>query len=402
MGRVVKLIAVACVCATIVLSAGRAFAQESASIVGLVRDASGAVMPGVTIEASSPVLIEKVRSVVTDGAGRFAIISLRPGAYVVTFSLPGFKTIRREGIVLEGAFAATVNADLEVGSLEESVTVTGASPVVDLQSTQNQFVANKDVLDALPATRSMQGGASLVPGVNFYSQGFVSTMSVHGSASADQRIYQDGMRIGQNLTGTGSQAQRDRRQRSRTGRTGVRRRLAIRGNGHWRRPHGLDPQGRWQQVRWIVAHVLLQRFHAERQRAGRPAPVHPRRRRARLQLQYERHVRRSRQAGPALVLRGVQVHQRPTASSRTCITRTATASAARTSRRLTVPSGSPGSCRRTTSFAARTTTPTATRSATMSAARRLPATWCRARRRKLPTSCRCRWPSRPTSNGPPR
>src|SRR5262245_45800608 len=202
----VKSLTIACVCGAVWIVPSSSVAQESASIVGLVRDASGAVMPGVTVEASSPVLIEKVRTVVTDGAGRYAIVSLRPGAFVVTFSLPGFKTIRREGIVLEGAFAATVNGDLEVGSLEESVTVTGASPVVDLSSTQNQFVVNREVLDSLPATRSMQGGASLVPGVNFYSQGFVSTMSVHGSASADQRIYQDGMRIGQNLTGTGSQA----------------------------------------------------------------------------------------------------------------------------------------------------------------------------------------------------
>ncbi len=181
-------------------------AQEAASIVGVVRDTSGAVMPGVTVEASSPALIEKVRNAVTDGSGRFAIIDLRPGSYVVAFSLPGFKSVRREGIILAGAFAATVNAELAVGALEETVTVSGASPVVDLQSTQNQFVANRDVLDVLPATRSMQGGASLVPGVNFYSQGFVSTMSVHGSASSDQRIYFDGLRIGQNLTGTGSQA----------------------------------------------------------------------------------------------------------------------------------------------------------------------------------------------------
>jgi hypothetical protein len=160
----------------------------------------------VTVEASSDALIERVRTAVTDGAGRFAIVSLRPGQYVVTFTLPGFRTVRREGIELQGNFAATVNADLEVGSLEETITVSGASPVVDLQSTQNQFVVNKEVLEVLPATRSMQGGASLVPGVNFYSQGFVSTMSVHGSASSDQRIYFDGMRIGQNLTGTGSQA----------------------------------------------------------------------------------------------------------------------------------------------------------------------------------------------------
>jgi hypothetical protein len=183
-----------------------AHAQEGGRIIGQVLDSSGAALPGVVIEAASEALIERTRSVVTDGAGRFAVISLRPGTYTVTFTLTGFKTVRRDGIVLQGDFAATVNATLEVGSLEETVTVSGASPVVDLQSTQNQFVVGREMLDVLPATRSMQGGASLVPGVSFYSQGFVSTMSVHGSASADQRIYFDGMRIGQNLTGTGSQA----------------------------------------------------------------------------------------------------------------------------------------------------------------------------------------------------
>ena len=190
---------------TLLLPVG-VFAQERASIVGVVQDVSGAVMPGVTVEASSPALIEQVRSAVTDGAGRYAIIDLRPGAYTVTFTLPGFRSVKREGILLEGAFSAQVNGSLAVGAVEETVTVTGASPIVDTQSTQNQAVLNRQVLDVLPAARTMQGGAALVPGVSFYSQGFVSTMSIHGSATADQHIFFDGMNIGQNLTGTGSQA----------------------------------------------------------------------------------------------------------------------------------------------------------------------------------------------------
>jgi len=204
MRRVVVAVVALCAYVAFVIPEPAA-AQDSPSIVGVVQDSSGAVLPGVTVEASSSALIEKTRTAVTDAAGRYTVTGLRPGDYVVTFSLTGFKTVRREGIVLEGAFAATVNADMAVGALEETVTVSGASPVVDLQSTQNQFVANKDILEALPAARSMQGGASLVPGVQFYSQGFVSTMSVHGSSSSDQRVYFDGMRIGQNLTGTGSQ-----------------------------------------------------------------------------------------------------------------------------------------------------------------------------------------------------
>jgi hypothetical protein len=181
-------------------------AQERASIVGQVVDSTGAVMPGVTVEAASPALIERIRGTVTDSAGRYAVVDLRPGTYTVSFTLPGFKTVKREGIVLEGAFAATVNVALEVGAIEETVTVAGASPVVDLQSTQHQSVLNRQILDVLPAARTMQGGASLVPGVSFYSQGFTSNMTIHGSLREDQHIYFDGMNIGQNLTQNGQQA----------------------------------------------------------------------------------------------------------------------------------------------------------------------------------------------------
>jgi hypothetical protein len=92
----------------------------------------------VTVEASSPALIEKVRSVVTDDRGEYKIVDLRPGTYTVTFSLTGFSTVKREGIELNAGFTAPVSADLKVGSLEETITVTGASPVVDVQNTRNQ------------------------------------------------------------------------------------------------------------------------------------------------------------------------------------------------------------------------------------------------------------------------
>ena len=118
--------------AATLLAPATARAQERASIVGVVQDSSGAILPGVTVEASSPSLIEQTRSAVTDGAGRYAIIDLRPGTYAVTFSLSGFRTMRREGIVLEGAFAAQVNATLSVGTVADTVTVTGTSPVVDV------------------------------------------------------------------------------------------------------------------------------------------------------------------------------------------------------------------------------------------------------------------------------
>src|SRR5262245_57482799 len=129
-----------------------AFAQ--ASITGVVRDTSGAVSPGVTVEAASPALIEKTRSVVTDGTGQYRIVDLRPGLYTVTFSLNGFRTVKREGVELIGSFVATVNTDLRVGTLAETITVTGETPIVDVQSTTQQRVLTKEIVDALPTGRS--------------------------------------------------------------------------------------------------------------------------------------------------------------------------------------------------------------------------------------------------------
>src|SRR6201988_2666281 len=105
----------------------------SGTIAGVVKDTSGAVLPGVTVEAARPALIEKVRSAVTDSTGQYRIENLRPGSYGVTFTLPGFSTVKREGIELTGSFVATVNTDLRVGAVEETITVSGATPVVDLQ-----------------------------------------------------------------------------------------------------------------------------------------------------------------------------------------------------------------------------------------------------------------------------
>src|SRR6476659_4298263 len=115
-----------------------AFAQASASITGVVKDASGAVLPGVTVEASSDVLIEKTRSAVTDGSGQYRIVDLRAGTYVITFTLTGFSTVKREGIELTGALTASVNAELRVGTLAETITVTGETPIVDVQSIRRQ------------------------------------------------------------------------------------------------------------------------------------------------------------------------------------------------------------------------------------------------------------------------
>src|SRR5437667_8453324 len=128
------------------------------SITGTVKDPTGAVLPGVTVEAASDALIERVRTGATDSTGQYRIVDLRSGTYVVTFTLTGFNTFKREGIELTGSFTATVNAEMKVGSLEESVTVTGESPIIDTQSVKRQSVLSNDIVTSIPAARAYARG----------------------------------------------------------------------------------------------------------------------------------------------------------------------------------------------------------------------------------------------------
>jgi hypothetical protein len=178
-----------------------AFAQ--ATLAGVVRDTSGAVLPGVVVEAASPVLIEKVRSAVTDGNGRYQIIDLRPGTYGVTFTLAGFATVRRDAVALAGASTVTVDAEMRIGSLEETVTVSGAAPVVDVASATRQTVLDRETVQELPTGRNYQNLGILITGVNTNRTDDVggsvgdtmAQLSVHGSRGLDQRITVNGVNV---------------------------------------------------------------------------------------------------------------------------------------------------------------------------------------------------------------
>src|SRR5712691_6142954 len=165
-----------------------AWAQaESGNIAGVVRATSGAVMPGVTVEASSPALIEKVRSVVTDNQGLYRIVDLRPGTYTVTFSLQGFSTIKREGIALTTGFTAGVNAELKVGSLEETITVTGEAPVVDTQNVEQQQTLSREILDAIPTSRRPAQFITLIVGADGGAN--ASTLHDVGGVGSDRAFF---------------------------------------------------------------------------------------------------------------------------------------------------------------------------------------------------------------------
>jgi hypothetical protein len=188
-------------------TSARAQTAASGSIAGVVKDTTGAVLPGVTVEAASPALIEKVRSVVTDGQGQYQIVELRPGTYTVTFTLIGFSTFRREGLELTTGFTAVANADMKVGELQETVTVTGASPVVDTRNVRTQTVISREVLDVLPTGKATAAYASVIVGATMppASGGAMQDVGgnkgeqygvivIHGSRGGDGRNNLEGMR----------------------------------------------------------------------------------------------------------------------------------------------------------------------------------------------------------------
>jgi Carboxypeptidase regulatory-like domain len=210
----VPFLGIACLAGLLLMLMPTGVSAQTGSIAGVVKDTTGAVLPGVTVEATSPALIEKVRTVVTDGEGLYKILDLRPGTYAVTFTIPGFSSVRRDGIELSAGFTASVNAELRVGAVAETITVSGAAPLVDIQNTRQQTVVNREVIDSIPTGRNPASYAALVPGViaagssGLTGQDVGGSTSdrtvfliVHGSRGQASPLLYDGMRYN-NMNGT--------------------------------------------------------------------------------------------------------------------------------------------------------------------------------------------------------
>ena len=171
-----------------------------ASLAGAVKDTSGAVLPGVGVEAASPALIEKVRTAVTDGSGRYRIEDLRPGTYTLTFALSGFVTLKHDGVILSGSAVTTVDAELRVGGVSETVTVTGESPVVDVVSTKRELTLDNETIRSLPSVRSYSYLLTTVPGLqtnnnNVNTGPVFAIFPIHGGRGVESRLTVDGLNI---------------------------------------------------------------------------------------------------------------------------------------------------------------------------------------------------------------
>ncbi len=179
-------------------------AQVLGTVAGTVKDASGGVLPGVTVEAASPALIEKVRTAVTDGAGQYQIVNLPPGTYTITFSLTGFSTVKREGLEVRTNFTSNVDGELRVGAVQETITVTGESPIVDIQSSAQTRTMTDQAFKELPSGGSWIQMAALVPAIragNTDVGGVLgdqtgAQVEAHGSRPGDGVSMIDGLRIG--------------------------------------------------------------------------------------------------------------------------------------------------------------------------------------------------------------
>jgi hypothetical protein len=183
-------------------------AAAQGTLTGTVRDGSGAVLPGVTVEATSPALTGSTRTVVTDGAGVYRIIELPPGTYGLSFTLPGFSNVKRDGLILAGSAVLTIPIEMRVGAIEETVTVTGESPVVDVQTVRRETVLAQEVIASVPGARTVGNLLNATPGLTVDNNGLNPTptmtfFSARGGQTNEGRMTVNGLTVAAAFNGGG-------------------------------------------------------------------------------------------------------------------------------------------------------------------------------------------------------
>ena len=186
-----------------------AVAYAQATLAGVVRDASDAVLPGVTVEVTSPALIQKIRTATTDGTGQYRLTELPPGTYTMTATLTGFTTVKREGIEVTGSGVIPINVGMKVGAVAETITVTGETPIVDTQSARRQAVLSNEVINTVPATRTYGALLSAIPGLQVQGNGsaaitpFMAMFTANGGRANEGRMMIDGLPVAASFNGGG-------------------------------------------------------------------------------------------------------------------------------------------------------------------------------------------------------
>jgi len=178
-----------------------ASALAQGAIAGVVRSSAGTTLPGVIVEVSSPALIEKTRTAITDGAGRYRIEDLRPGSYKVRFAASGWTPREYEGVALAGSSTVVLDAQLAAGTVTETITVRGVSPLIDVESAKRQVTLTGETVKALPTARGYNAILVLIPGVvtntNDVVTGTATTsFPLHGGRANESRLSLDGMTLG--------------------------------------------------------------------------------------------------------------------------------------------------------------------------------------------------------------
>ena len=188
---------------SVLLLAGMLTAQQTtAKIFGIVQLEDGSLVPGVNVEATSPKLVGKAVTV-TDENGAFRLVNLSPGTYKVIFTLQGFQTVIRDNVTLVAEQTVNLKVEIKLGNIEEAITITGQTALIDVKSTSKGMTLTKEMFDVLPKGRNFDGLVAVIPGAT--NEALLGGLSIDGSSGGENMFYVDGQNTNSVFGGQGAQ-----------------------------------------------------------------------------------------------------------------------------------------------------------------------------------------------------